>query len=225
MSYGDCRSTNNIDKANLFSDYFYSVFLHDQHNYHCPSNNDCYLHDIEISTQEVFNILSTLDVTKAAGINGISPRILRNCASSLLIPICHLFKISTPTGNIPTQWCIHCIVPIFKSGDKTQVNNYRPISLLCILFKVLETIVYNCMMNFINNIFTTHQFGFLPGRSALQQLILYTDELFNGKIKSTCTGVNVIYMDFKEAFDSVLCYLSSKDLVSQAIFKIGLPPT
>ena len=201
MSYGDRRAINNIDKANLFNNYFYSVFLHDQHNYRCPSNKDCCLHDIKISIQEVFDILSTLDVTKAAGIDGISPRILRNCASSLLIPICHLFKTSTTTGNIPTQWCTHCIIPIFKSGDKTQVNNYRPISLLCILSKVLERIVYNCIMNFINNIFTTHQFGFLPGRSALQQLILYIDELFNGKIKST--GVDVIYMDFKKAFDSV----------------------
>ena len=58
MSFGDRRSTNNIDKTNLLNNYFYSVFLHDQHNYHCPSNNDCCLHDIEISTQEIFDIMT-----------------------------------------------------------------------------------------------------------------------------------------------------------------------
>ena len=73
----------------------------------------------------------SIDITKAAGIDGISPRILWHCASSLLTPICHLFISSITTGNIPTEWCTHCIIPIHKSGNKTLVNNYRPISLLC----------------------------------------------------------------------------------------------
>ena len=105
-------------------------------------------------TMEVHDILSTLDTTKAARIDGISPRILRHCASSLLTPICHLFISSITTGNIPTEWCTHCIIPIHKSGNKTLVNNYRPISLLCILSKVLERIVYNRIMSFINNTFS-----------------------------------------------------------------------
>ena len=56
-------------------------------------------------------------------------------------------------------------------------------------------------MSFINNTFATYQFGFLPGRSALQQLILFTEKLFDGKRNST--AVDVILMDFKKAFDSV----------------------
>ena len=85
-------------------------------------------------------------------------------------------------------------------------------------------------MNFIINTFTTHQFGFLPGRSAPQQLILYTDELFYGKIKST--GVDVIYCTWTSKkhltqYPTMLCYLSFKDLVLQVTFKVGLqwPPT
>ena len=129
----------------------------------------------------MYEILSTLDVTKAPGIDGISPAVLRHCASPLLIPICHLFINSITTGRIPSQWCTHCIIPIHKSGSKTLVNNYRPISLLCILSKVLEGIIYNRIMNFAMNSFTLHQFGFLPKRSALQQLILFTERLFDGK--------------------------------------------
>ena len=213
MCYGELKAANDIDKANLFNKYFYSVFLQEQGNdYSCPSHCDHSLRNIEISTTEVYDILSTLDVTKAAGIDGINPRILRYCASSLLIPICHLFTSSIITGYIPSQWCIHCIIPIYKSGDKSSVKNYRPISLLCILSKVLERIIYNRMMSFLSNHFTIHQFGFLPGRSALQQLILFTEKLFNGKCNNT--AVDVIYMDFKKAFDSVshnalLCKLQS----------------
>ena len=203
MCYGDQTATDDLEKARLFNEYFFSVFLKDQNSWFtCPSNNNILLlHDIEISTIEVYEILSTLDVTKAPGIDGISPAVLRHCASPLLIPICHLFINSITTGRIPSQWCTHCIIPIHKSGSKTLVNNYRPISLLCILSKVLERIIYNRIMNFAMNSFTPHQFGFLPKRSALQQLILFTERLFDSK--NNRNEVDVIYMNFKKAFDSV----------------------
>ena len=133
---------------------------------------------------------------------------------------------SITTGNIPTEWCTHYIIPIHKSGNKTLVNNYRPISLLCILSKVLERIIYNRIMSFINNTFITHQFGFLPGRSALQQLILFTEELFDGKRNST--AVDVIYMDFKKhliLYHTMLCCPNFRHWVLQVTFIIGLIPT
>ena len=77
-------------------------------------------------------------LTKAAGIDSISPRILRHCASSLLTPICHLFISSITTGNIPTEWCTHCIISIHKSGNKTLVNNYRPFHYCVYYLKFLK---------------------------------------------------------------------------------------
>ena len=168
MCYGELKAANDIDKANLFNKYFYSQ--EQDNDYSCPSHYNHSLHNIEISITEVYDILSILDVTKAASIDGISLRILRFCASSLLILICQLFTSSIITGYIPNQWCIHCIIPIYKSGDKSSVNNYRSISLLFILSKVLERVIYNHIMSFLSNHFTIYQFGFLPGRSALQQL-------------------------------------------------------
>ena len=76
-----------------------------------------------------------------------SPSVTLLCFS-LLIPICHLFISSITSGKISSQWCTHCIVPVHKSGDRTLVSNYRLISLLCILSKVLERIIYNHIMNF-----------------------------------------------------------------------------
>jgi len=78
------------------------------------------------------------------------------------------------------------------------VTNYRPISLLCIFSKVLERIVYNNIIRHVQSKLTKHQFGFLPSRSTLQQLLLFTENLFKAK-----SEVDVVYMDFKKAFDPV----------------------
>ena len=124
---------------------------------------------------------------------------LRLCLS-LLKPICHLFAVSLSSGNIPSQWRTHWITPIYKSGDKSLVSNYRPISLLCILSKVLERVVYNNILRYLECSFSGHQFGFLQGRSAVQQL-LFTERVLEAK--SMQAEADVVYMDFRKAFDSV----------------------
>ena len=87
---------------------------------------------------DFFQALSNLDPSKASGIDSINPALLKCCAESLTIPIQYLFTFSLRTQSLQQEWCTHCIVPVFKSGDKSLVNNYRPISLLCIVSKVLN---------------------------------------------------------------------------------------
>ena len=106
----------------------------------------------------------------------------------------------TSSGNIPSQWCTHWITPI---GDKSLVSNYRPISLLCILSKVLERVVYNNILRYLECSFSWHQFGFLQGRSAVQQLLLFTERVLEAKSMQTEADVVYMYMDFRKAFDSV----------------------
>ena len=77
----------------------------------------------------------------------------------------------------------------------------RPSLLLCIISKVLEKIIFNISIKFLSNSFTLHQFGFLPGRSAVQQLLLFINELL--EVKRTNKVSDIIYLDFKKAFDSV----------------------
>ena len=90
------------------------------------------------------------------------------------------------------------IKPIFKSGDKGSIRNYRPISLLCIVSKVLEKIVYNNIVDFVTKSISANQFGFLKGRSTLQQLLLSFSIIFSSKSQT-----DVVYLDFRKAFDSV----------------------
>ena len=109
--------------------------------------------------------------------------------------------MSISHSQLPFEWKIHHIIPVFKTGDRSQVNNYRPISLLCIISKVLERIVYNHVSDFIFNNISHQQFGFIPGCSSLQQLLMFVDILLEAKEHKT--AVNVIHLDIRKAFDTV----------------------
>ena len=199
------QSTNK-DIAESFNNYFFSVYTD---NYIPDFSIDTlsagidngYLRDISFTPQDIFNILSSLDTNKAMGIDNISPKVLKYCASVICTPIHYLFTQCLLQCTLPSEWKIHCIIPIFKTGDRAMVSNYRPISLLCIVSKVLERIVYNNIMSFLSTSFSVHQFGFLPGRSSLQQLLIFTNEIL--KAKQDTKGVDVIYLDIKKAFDTV----------------------
>ena len=88
-----------------------------------------------------------LDSNKAQGIDSIGPRILRSCANTLCVPLHHLFQLTLTTHTLPREWKWKTH-PIFKSGDRSHANNYRPLSLLCCSSKVLERILYNKCINF-----------------------------------------------------------------------------
>ena len=103
--------------------------------------------------------------------------------------------------NIPEEWRTHLITPILKSGDKSKVNNYRPISLLCSVSKVLEKIIYDKIISFVVDHINPAQFGFLQHHSTLHQLLTFTKYISDSFRNNGQT--DVIYLDFKKAFDSV----------------------
>jgi hypothetical protein len=102
---------------------------------------------------------------------------------------------------IPSEWKIHKIIPIYKSGDKHLVENYRPISLLCLLSKILESIIFKEVASFIRPLISTRQFGFMKGSSPLTQLLVSFADIMKHCDSGSYT--DVIYFDYKKAFDSV----------------------
>ena len=98
--------TTDMDKANAFSEYFYSIFKHDTSttldNGGMPSTHDC-ISSIDISIKEVFDALANLDPSKASGLDNIGPNILKNSASILSRPLHYLFSLSLTSGKIPTE--------------------------------------------------------------------------------------------------------------------------
>lgn len=95
----------------------------------------------------------------------------------------------------------HKIVPIYKSAGKSSVKNYRPISLLCCVSKVLESVIYDQIYSIVLPNISTSQFGFLRQRSSVQQLLKFTNHIHEAL--NMKTQVDAVYFDVRKAFDSV----------------------
>ena len=159
------------------------------------------LSDIEFTESDIYRIMSTLDISKAKGIDGLGPNILKFCVDALYEPLFHLFRCTISQEQIPTEWRLHKITPLHKAGDINDVSNYRPISLLCTVSKVLEKLICEGCMDFLSGSISPFQFGFTKHRSSLQQMLLFYSEVF----ESLNSGIqtDVIFLDFAKAFDSV----------------------
>ena len=126
----------------------------------------------------------------------------KHCATALVDPVHYLFSQCLSQSYLPQEWHSHLTIPIPKTGDKSQISNYHPISLLCNLSRVLEKRVFDKNYEFISEIsIFIHQFGFMRNRSTLKQLILYTEYLHSSLDHHQ--QIDSIYLDICKAFDSV----------------------
>ena len=132
----------------------------------------------------------------------IGPKLLKSCAVALYVPIHHVFSLSITNHVIPSEWKCHSIIPMHKSSDRSQVTNYRPISLLCVISKVLGRIVY-AHLKFIlmNTILADSQFCFRHQHSTTQQLLVFLNKVHY--CLNSNASCDVTYLDFHKAFDSV----------------------
>ena len=136
------------------------------------------LSSFDFTVEDVYEILAGLDSSKAMGIDGIGPALLKSCALALYEPLFHLFRSSLSSHQIPAEWRIHKITPVFKSGDRACVDNYRPLSLLCTASKVLERLIYDKCIDFLAGSITSVQYGFMRNHSSLQQLLVFYRDIF-----------------------------------------------
>ena len=126
---------------------------------------------IQVSVDDVTKQLTGLDTSKACGPDGISARLLKECSQQIAPSLCGIFNQSLSSGQIPTEGKSADITPIHKKDSKEPAENYRPISLLPIVSKVLERYVFNCLYDRVNNLITPLQHGFLRNRSCVTQLL------------------------------------------------------
>ena len=117
---------------------------------------------------EVLDCLLNLHQTKAGGPDDISARLLKTVANEINPLLTCLFNLSLRSGEVPTIWKQANVIPVPKDGNVHRVENYRPISLLCTVSKVLEKCIYNQCYDSISGI--VHH-GFLRGRNCTTQLV------------------------------------------------------
>ena len=141
VSLDSSTATLDQEKTTLFNTFFHSVFTHSSFNLPSPENLSVpasTISDISISELDVFEALSSLNESISMGIDGIGPKLLKHCGLALYKPIHHLFMLSISRHYVPEDWRLHLVIPIHKAGDRSSVRNYRPVSLLCSISKVLE---------------------------------------------------------------------------------------
>ena len=114
------------------------------------------------NANNVFSLMNKLNKSKATGLERISARLIRECADLICVPICDIFNQSISQGKLPEDWKSAGVTPLFKQGDREDVNNYRPISVNPVVVKVFERIVYEQLYAYLeeHDILCKHQSGF-----------------------------------------------------------------
>ena len=200
--------TEDIDKANLLNSFFASQSIINDAGIQLPFSDDGIrphniLDTIIITPQNVLDILETLDTSKAVGPDMLSPRLLKEAAVELSVPLSKLFNLSLSRKTFPSQWKIANVVPVFKKDNPKFVNNYRPISLLCVVSKVFEKCVYKYIHNFIieHKLLSRHQSGFMRGDLTINQLLYISNEF--SQALDAGKEIRVVFFDISKAFDRV----------------------
>ena len=140
---------------------------------------------------------------KAAGPDKLKPFLLRELREEITPIIQIIFDRSLKTGKLPADWMKANVMPVFKKGDKSLAANYRPISLTCILCKVLEHILASNIVKHLDGqgILYDLQHGFREKRSCETQLIMLIEDL--ARNASVGKQTDIILLDFSKAFDKV----------------------
>lgn len=159
---------------------------------------------IEPATEnEIFNIVMSLKNSNSSGVDNISSNILKCVAQFIKAPLTYLVNWSLNTGIFPDELKTAKIVPLYKKGNQSCVENYRPISMLSVISKILEKVVFNRMKNFLSayNILNMAQHGFREGRSTQTAILGFLKSLYeNLDNNKKCLG---LFMDLSKAFDLV----------------------
>jgi hypothetical protein len=207
VSRGNIYTTDK-EKADLFNESFLeSSTLGTIPNYDFDSDNEVLteneLENVVVKDQDVRDVLSTINVNKAYGPDNMSPRLLKEAGTSIVKVLARLFNLSLAKGIFPALWKKANMLPIYKKAEQFFTINYRPISLLCVLSKVFEKIVFKYLFNFFRDNFmiSIWQSGFLPGVSTITQLI----EIYDQFCRAVSQGkdIRVVFLDISKAFDRV----------------------
>ena len=135
-----------------------------------------------IQTRYISDLLKNYDTNKAAEIDDLSGRFLKDSADILTIPITQLCNLSINFSHFPKDCKVAKLKLLYKKGTKTDPINFRPISLLPIVSKIIEKVIHDQTMNYLteNSILYRHQSGFRKNHSTDTSLAYLTDKILTG---------------------------------------------
>ena len=205
--------TNPYDIANTFKNCFASIaettkksiikYTHKYFSEHLSNESDSTIVLQPTDKEEIANIISSLNSNKASVPNSVPYRILFLLKNDVSKQLTDLFNLSFFTGVFPSVLKTAKVVPVFKKDSKLDYSNYRPISLLSNIEKILEKLMYKRLYTFLsnNNIIYNLQFGFRQQCSTSHALINIT-EIIRKALDNGNIGCGV-FVDLQKAFDTV----------------------
>ena len=228
LKTGEKMVSDNTGMADILNNFFTSVFTVENPNIPEPTNLNVpeLLTDVNFPSCGIKEKLLALKPGSAHGPDKVSCRTLKEVADILCLPLSIVFRRSMDEGVVPEDWRKANITPIFKGGSKMVPGNYRPVSLTCVICKVMESIIKEDMVHHL----TTHslirlsQHGFMKSKSCQTNLLEYLDTLT--RLVDEGHDVDVIYLDFAKAFDKVphcrlLCKLEAHGISGKVSLWIG----
>ena len=206
LKHNDKTIQDPTEKANTLNNQFASVFSDPDPEIKLESEDNVETNSmptIKVNKNGLLKLLTNINGHKATGPDDIPGQLLKLLAYDILDVYTLLFQASLVQGIIPNDWKRAKIMPLFKKGDKSKPENYRPVSLTSITCKLLEHIIHSNIMDHLEDhkILNSIQHGFSQKRSCESQLITAINDFSNclnekGQIDS-------ILLDFSKAFDKV----------------------
>ena len=192
---------NPIDAANAINSSLANHFV--QSSSRCSlsdSQNDQW--NVVITTELVYNLLRTLKVTKSAGSDSLSPRLIALLADVLAAPLTHLFCLSVDSRTVPRRWKLANVCPVPKKVHPT-LQDLRPISMLPIFSKILEKLILSSVKVQLIEMYGPRQFGFRPLSSTLHANICLHNFITEKLELGRTIAVMLVSTDLRRAFDSL----------------------
>jgi len=204
---GDLK-TDPGDIAEELNNYFSSVFTRENtlNLPPCggqPDEDRGRLDDILITEELVMAKLKRLRADKATGADDISPRLLTEIKEDICHPLTIIFQKSLRSGEVPHDWKLANVSPIYKKDKHSEPSNYRPISLTSQICKLFESLIRDSIVDHLesNKLIGDSQHGFRRGRSCLTNLLTFLDTVT--RLVDEGKNLDIIYLDFAKAFDKV----------------------
>ena len=169
----------------------------------------------QVNTGTVLKELRNLKRSKSPGLDDIPPSLLKDAESCLAEPLTYLINMSLHTGQVANEWKQAKVLPLFRSGNATKLDNYRPISILPILSKVLERVVHMQFTDYLESsrLLYKYQFVFQRQHSTNLAVMFFTDSVPRAMDNGQFTGS--VFINLRKAFDMVdhSCLLKKLEMI------------